>query len=214
MLFILLFLAVTLTGCKNAKEEELIKSLELANEQIYELQKINQTLLEFIKRDENNINASERSAGIAVGCNWLVNFCPKSVTENGVRALSEGYTPNILYFWGTATLKLIALSIVCSVFVFLLSITYLKVIRPGKFDIENAKLLILEADERVSLINANLAKEIEIKQSVITKLIKDVEEQYESLAKISLQNDLKIKQQDNLKSEIERLLHMRDLLNI
>ncbi len=214
MLFILLFVAVTLTGCKNAKEEELIKSLELANEQIYELQKINQTLLEFIQRDENNINANERSAGIAVGCKWIVNLCPESVSKNGVRSLSEGYTPNIFYFWGTATLKLIALIVVCSVFVFLLSIIYLKVIRPVKSDIESAKLLILQAEERVSLINANLAKEIEVKHSVITKLIKDVEEQYESLAKISLQNDLKIKQQDNLKSEIERLLHMRDLLNL
>lgn len=214
MLFILLLLAIVLTACNSAKEEELTKALALANQQVFELQKINNSLVEFLERDENNINANERSAGIAEGCKWIINLCPKSVIKNGVSALKEGYTPNIFYFWVAATLKLISVSFILSFLLFLSSLIYLIVIRPGKSDIENAKLLIFEAETRVALINENLAKEIESKQSVITKLTKKVEEEYESLEKISLQNDLKIKQQDNIKSEIERLLKMRDLLNL
>lgn len=211
---LLVCISLFLSCCSSSKEDELTKQLIESRSDNAELQKSYDELASAVRSDRERISSNERDAGIAAGCDWLISVCSQSVVINGRDAISNGYTPNLFFFWVNVFAKVMGIALFISVFTFISALMYLKFVKPSQKEVEDAMSVIEGATDKALQESERLSLEIINRQKIIDCLKQEEADKKESLLKIAKQQIDQIKERDFLLEENARLKSLHDVLKV
>jgi hypothetical protein len=139
---------LALTGCGDAAK------LADENRRLREeLKKASTALDERWMESHANLAHWRREATIAAACDYLIPICPESMTAPGHTAMQQGvYGGGGMLFWGLVSAKFAPMGAVLAALWLTLHIGFLRLIKPARKEIEEARAMIISAQIRDRLV--------------------------------------------------------------
>lgn len=188
----------------------LLMSLSGCSGNVNQLELENQALRSYISERRVALEYLEQQAGIAAGCEFIVQMCPHDIVQTGQEALQRGIGGGAsFFFWMSFAGKFAVLAVAASVFMGVLQWIHAHIGRPKAAAVREAKQLIAQA-----AIDAQAAKHaVVVAQELTDRLGSEIEARKKDLDETRQSLQQAREDLEQVSAEVKRLKLVRSALS-